>query len=79
MNSEKRTIFFTMILHPEKGWMRVGKPYRSRAAAIEWLPIVRGSWRYMRTKISQLTVELIDGKPTEKSRRALDQKFNIDA
>lgn len=79
MDIKKRTLFFIMVLHPVDGWIRVGKPYASRAAATEWLPIVRGSWRYMRTKIAQLTVALVNGKPTEKFRRILDQKFNIDA
>lgn len=77
MDITKRKLFFIMVLHPADGWIRVGKPYHSRSAAIEWLPIVRGSWRYMRTKISQLTVELVNGKPTEKSKRILDEKFNI--
>lgn len=29
----KRTVFFTMILHPVSGWTRVGNAYGSRASA----------------------------------------------
>lgn len=75
----KKTLFFTMINHPVQGWIRVGRPYPSRRAANEWMPFVRGSWRGLQTKVSQLTVKLVDGRVCEASRRVLDQKFNLDA
>lgn len=75
---EKRTLFFTMVLHPINGWIRVGKAYPSRASASEWMPLVRGKWRGFRTKIAQCTIRLVDGKPCEKSRKVLDVKFNLD-
>ncbi|SED38037.1 hypothetical protein SAMN05216178_7012 [Pseudomonas saponiphila] len=75
---EKQTVFFTMVQHPIKGWMRVGKPYPSRAAAKEWLPVVRGSWRGFRAKVAQCTVRFEGGKVSEKSRQILDTKFNMD-
>jgi len=42
---EKRTVFFTMVMHPANGWTRVGNAYPSRKAAADWLPFVRGAWR----------------------------------
>lgn len=76
---EKRTLFFTMMMHPVKGWTRVGNVYPSRKAAADWLPFVRGYWRGMRVKVSQATVRLDDnGKICEKSRRLLDEKYNLD-
>lgn len=76
---EKRTIFFTMVMHPAKGWMRAGSAYPSRKAANDWLPFVRGAWRGLRVKVSQCTVRLEGGKPCEKSKRLLDEKYNLDA
>jgi hypothetical protein len=75
----KRTVFFTMVRHPIKGWTRVGNAYPSRDAAKEWLPFVRGSWRGLRAKVSQCTLRLEAGKLCERSRRVLDEKFNLDA
>lgn len=77
--SKKKTLFFTMVDHPAKGWTRVGNAYPSSKSATEWLPFVSGSWRGLRTKISQCTVRFKDGKLTEKSREILDKKFNLEA
>ena len=74
---EKRTIFFTMVMHPEKGWIRVGNSYPSRAAAAEWLPFVRGAWRGLRVKVSQCTLRLEGGKVCDASQRMLDDKYNL--
>lgn len=76
---KKRTLFFTMVMLPEKGWTRVGNAYPSRQDAAEWLPFVRGAWRGLRAKVSQCTVRLENGRVSEKSRRVLDEKYNIDA
>jgi hypothetical protein len=76
---EKRKVFFTMVYHPLKGWMRCGNAYGTKEAAKEWVPFVRKSWRGLRTKVVQFTLELVDGKPSEKSRKVLDKKFNLDA
>ena len=75
----KKTLFFTMINHPIRGWIRVGQPYPSRQAAREWMPFVRGAWRGLQTKVSQCTVHLVDGQVCEASKRVLDLKFNLDA
>ena len=76
---EKRTVFFTMVMHPVTGWTRVGNAYPSRKAAADWLPFVRGAWRGLRAKVSQCTVRLEGGKVCEQSRRLLDEKYNLDA
>ncbi len=76
---EKRTVFFTMVLHPKSGWTRVGNAYGSRHAATEWLPFVRGAWRGLRAKVSQCTLYFEGGKVCEKSRMLLDSKYNMTA
>ena len=76
---EKRTVFFTMVMHPLKGWTRVGNAYPTRKLAGEWVPFVRGAWKGLRVKVSQCTVYLENGKVSEKSRRLLDTKYNLDA
>jgi hypothetical protein len=79
MKTEKRTLYFTMVQHPVTGWTRAGRTYSSKEAAKEWLPFVRGTWRYLRVKVAQCTVVLIDGQLTDKSRQILSTKFNLDA
>jgi hypothetical protein len=74
-----RRVFFTMVLHPVNGWVRVGKPYSSRKNAKEWTPFVRKAWRGLRTKVSQCTLVWVGGRLTEKSINTLDTKFNMDA
>lgn len=76
---EKRTLYFTMVMHPAAGWMRVGNAYPSRKAAADWLPFVRGAWRGLRARVSQCTVRLDGGKVCDKSRRLLSEKYNLDA
>jgi hypothetical protein len=75
----RRRVFFTMVYHPLKGWFRVGNAYSSKKAAQSWCPFVRGAWRGCRTKVAQFTAVFRDGKLDAKSRRALDEKFNLDA
>jgi hypothetical protein len=75
---EKKVLFFTMVMHPAKGWMRVGNAYSTRNAAQDWLPVVRGYWRGLPVKVSQCTIYLDGGRICEKSRRILDEKFNLD-
>jgi hypothetical protein len=74
-----RRVWFTMVSHPAKGWMRVGNAYVSRDVAREWVPFVRGAWRGLRVKVSQCTLRWVNGQLDEKSRRTLDEKFNMDA
>lgn len=41
----RRTVYFTMVNHPLKGWVRVGNAYSSRKTAQGWLGFVRVAWR----------------------------------
>lgn len=76
---ERRTVFFTMVLHPGKGWARVGNAYATRKGATSWLPFVRGAWRGCQARVSQCTLRLENGALCEKSKRVLDKKYNLDA
>lgn len=76
--TSKWTVFFTMILHPGKGWIRVGNAYASRKSAAEWLPFVRGAWRGCRARISQCTLRLQGDELSEASKRRLDRQYNLD-
>ena len=76
---EKRTVFFTMVRHPVKGWTRVGNAYATRKDAASWLRFVRGAWRGCNTKVSQCTLQFEDGAVCERSKRLLDKKYNLDA
>lgn len=76
-----RVVFFTMVRHPIRGRIRVGKAYRSRKDAADWLPFVRGSWRGWRgcsVSISRCTLRFEGGVLSEASRRVLDEKYNMD-
>ncbi len=79
MKTEKRTVFFIMILHPANGWIRVGNAYGSRKIAQGWTGFVSKAWRGLRTKVSQCTITLEDGRPDERSRKVLDQKYNLNS
>lgn len=75
----KRVVFFTMVRHP-KGLMRAGNAYPSRKAAAEWVPFVRGVWRFLRVTVSQCTLYFdANGALSERSKRLLDVKYNLDA
>ncbi len=77
---EKRTVFFTMINHPQSGWTRVGNAYGSRHAATEWLPFVRGAWRgAYGQKFRNVRFILKMAKFCEKLRNLLDTKYNMTA
>jgi hypothetical protein len=73
-----RRVFFTMVLHPETGWTRVGRCYGTKEAARQWLPLVRGAWRGLRVKVAQCTLRWKDGQMTESSRKTLSEKFNME-
>lgn len=73
-----RRVFFTMVLHPETGWTRVGRCYGTKKSARQWLPLVRGAWRGLYVKVSQCTLRWKDGQMTESSRKTLSEKFNME-
>lgn len=73
-----KKVFFIMVLHPAGKWVRVGNSYPSSEAAREWVPFVRGAWRGLRVKVRPFTIELQDGHISEKSKKELDEVFNLD-
>lgn len=75
-----RQVFFVMVLHPADGWTRCGNAYGSRKAAREWAPFVSAAWRGLRTRVAACTIRYdAPGKMSERSRRVLDEKFNLNA
>lgn len=73
-----RRVWFTMVLVPEKGWVRVGRAYASKDVARGWLPFVSKSWHGLRTKVAQCTLRWEDGQITPRSRELLSVKFNME-
>lgn len=75
----KRRCYFTMAMHPEKGWTRVGKAYGSREVAASWLPVIRRAWRGCRVRVAQCTLRYAAGRLDARSAAVLDRKFNMEA
>lgn len=72
-------VFFTMVRKPTGEWIRVGRQHRTREAAREWMPIVKGQWRFCKTSIRKLTLRFTEtGELTEATKRRLDREFNMD-
>lgn len=76
---EKVTVYFCMIKHPFRGWIRVGQQHSTKESASGWLQFARAAYHNLPGRISQCTVSIIDGKVSERDRKILDQKFNISA
>ena len=76
---EKVTVYFCMIKHPLRGWIRVGLQFYSKEIAKEWLRFARAAYHNLPGRVAQCTVSIIDGKVSERDRKILDQKFNISA
>lgn len=72
-----RRVFFTMVRHPITGWTRVGNAYATRNGAHGWLSFVSAAWRGLPTRVAQCTLRFLDGVLDERSRRVLDEKFNL--
>ncbi len=73
-----RRIWFTMVLVPERGWVRVGRAYASKDVARGWLPFVSEAWHGLRTKVAQCTLRWERGQMTPRSRELLSAKFNME-
>ena len=71
--------YFTMILHPFNGWIRVGRPYATRATAQSWIPFVRKAWRGCRAKVSTFIPKYESGEMDAESKRILSERYNFDA
>lgn len=65
----RRTVYFTMVNHPLKGWVRVGNAYSSRKTAQGWLGFVRVAWRGLPCRVSACTITSVDGQIDERSRK----------
>lgn len=70
-------VFFTMVKHPFRGWIRVGNAYSSKEAAQEWLPFVSKAWSGLKAKVSPCTLKFVNGKLSNASLHTLDVKFNM--
>ena len=70
--------YFTMVLHPFRGWIRVGRQYGSREMAKSWVPFVQKSWRGCRVKVEAFKFTSVNGVLTDDSRKKLAERYNID-
>lgn len=70
--------YFTMVLHPFNGWIRVGKPYATRAIAKSWIPFVRKAWRGCKAKVETFTPKYENGEMNAESKRILLERYNFD-
>jgi hypothetical protein len=50
-STEKRDVFFIMVLHPLSGWMRAGNAYQSKSVAHGWVSFVKKAWRGLPVKV----------------------------
>lgn len=73
----RRRVYFTMILHPLNGWIRVGKAYAKREVAKSWLSFARSAWHKWPGKVSSCLLVTIDGEPDAATVKRLDA-FNMD-
>jgi hypothetical protein len=60
-------------------WFRVGKAYRQKATAKDWISFVRSSWRGHKVRLQSCVVTFsADGKMSDKSVEELDKVFNLE-
>ena len=71
-------LYFTMVLHPFSGWIRVGKAYGSREAAESWVPFVRKAWRGCRAKVETFRYKTVNGAMDSDSAKVLSERYNMD-
>jgi len=70
--------YFTMILHPFNGWIRVGRQYSSREVAQSWIPFVRKAWRGCKAKVETFRYKTVNGEMDAESKRILSWRYNFD-
>lgn len=70
--------YFTMVLHPFRGWIRVGRQYGSRDMAKSCVPFVQKSWLGCRVKVEAFKFTSVNGVLTDDSRKKLAERYNID-
>ena len=73
-------LYFHMVQSVTDGkWFRVGKAYRQRAAAKDWISFVRSAWFGHRVRLQSFTVTFdADGNISERSAEKLDKVFNLE-
>lgn len=73
-------LYFHMIQSVTDGkWFRVGKAYRQKAAAKDWISFVRSAWFGHKVRLQSCVVTFdLDGKLSEKSAEKLDKVFNLE-
>lgn len=75
---KKIKVFFHMVDHPAKGWIRVGRAYESRHATKGWVSFIRARYGWT-VKISQCTICIENDQVCPKSIKILNDKYNMDA
>lgn len=79
MKKPNEKVYFHMVRHPLKGWIRAGRQYSDRDVAKSWTSFVKAAWRGLPTRIKPLTLRFgADGKLTPKTLERLDKEFNLD-
>lgn len=73
-------LYFHMVQSVTDGkWFRVGKAYRQKAAAKDWISFTRSAWFGHRVRLTPCVVTFaLDGKISEKSAERLDKVFNLE-
>ena len=73
-------LYFHMVQSVTDGkWFRVGKAYRQKAAAKDWISFVRSAWFGHKVRLQSCLVTFeLDGKISEKSADKLDKVFNLE-
>jgi hypothetical protein len=60
-------------------WFRVGKAYRQKALAKDWIAFTRSAWFGHRVRLQSCIVTFdVDGRISEKSAAKLDKVFNLE-
>lgn len=74
----KRKVFFTMMHHPAKGWIRVGRPFASREVAKSWVPFVEKAKGGAPVHVESFTLIFDNGSLTPACVKRLSARYNMD-
>ncbi len=78
MANKPSKLFFIMVGHPSKGWIRSGNAYATKKAADGWTDFVKSYWRGLPTKVERLNLTWNGDKLDDRTIEILDKKFNLD-
>ena len=76
---DKLVVWFLMVDMPGRGPTRTGPAYKSKESANNWKSFVKAAHRGLPTRTARLTLVFHDGALSERSRKTLSEKFNMDA